>query len=103
MNASSTNTVILQGNLGGDPVEKAGGCVEMRLCTTYGRGVQERTEWHTIKVFGTLGSQCAKFLMRGRRIGVIGRLTYFVTDPTKTLDGTKSTYAEVVADQVDFL
>lgn len=103
MNATSNNTIVLVGHLGGDPAPKAGGCVEMRLCTTRGRKDAQIREWHTIKAFGELGSLCAKFLKKGRQIGVVGRLQYFETDPTKTQDGTKSVYAEIVADQIDFL
>ena len=103
MNLSTNNLVILRGNLGQDPDIKSGGCVELRLCTTQGRGDKEVREWHTIKAFGQLGDLCAKFLKKGRGVGIVGRLTYFETEPEKTVDGSKRKYAEIVADQVDFL
>lgn len=103
MNSTTNNTVILVGNLGNDPIEKGGGAVELRMCTERGRGISAKQEWHTVKAFGELGQNCLRFLKKGRKVGVIGRLTYFVTDATKTEDNKSRAIAEVVADQVDFL
>lgn len=102
-NASTNNLVMLRGNLGQDPEQKSGGCVELRLCTTRGRGDKVEREWHTIKVFGRQAELTAKYKKKGHALGVVGRLTYFVTDASRTKDGQSKVYAEIIADVVDFL
>jgi single-stranded DNA-binding protein len=101
-NATTDNLVVLRGNLGQDPQQRAGGCVELRLCTQRGRGERLVREWHTIKVFGKQAELVMKWKKKGHALGVIGRLTYFVTDATRTKDGQSKVYAEIVADVIDF-
>lgn len=102
-NSNTSNLVLLRGNLGQDPQIKSGGCVELRLCTQRGRGDRAVREWHTVKVFGKQAELVAKYKKKGHALGVVGRLTYFTTDATRTKDGQSHTYAEIVADVIDFL
>lgn len=107
--AGSVNKVILVGNLGANPELKylpSGQPVcEFRIATseTYrdrNEQTQERTEWHRIVVWGKTGENCAKFLTKGQKVYIDGRLQ------TRTWDdkeGKKQYMTEVVANQVVFL
>lgn len=78
------NKVMLLGNLGADPELRmtAGGqaLLKLRLATTEsyvaaGDNVrQERTEWHSVTLWGKRGEALAKFLKKGDRIFVEGGL-----------------------------
>ena len=77
------NKVTLVGNLGADPETRdtrAGDpVVNMRIATseswTDKQGErQERTEWHTVTVFGKLAGVCAKYLRKGSRVYIEGSL-----------------------------
>lgn len=77
------NKVTLVGNLGADPETRAtrtgDPVVSMRVATSEnwtdkGGERQERTEWHTVTVFGKLASVCEKYLRRGSRIYIEGSL-----------------------------
>ena len=77
------NKVTLVGNLGADPETRdtrAGDpVVNMRIATseswTDKQGErQERTEWHTVTVFGKLAGVCAKYLRKGSRVYIEGGL-----------------------------
>jgi single-strand DNA-binding protein len=76
------NKVLLLGNLGADPELKifSGSCVlKLRLATTesyYDKNDarQERTEWHSVAVWGKRGEALSKFLKKGDRIFVEGSI-----------------------------
>jgi single-strand DNA-binding protein len=77
------NKVILLGNLGGDPELRytaAGVAVlSMRLATNErfvdkNREVQERTEWHTVVVWGNRAEALARLLVKGQGLLVEGGL-----------------------------
>lgn len=76
------NRVTLLGNLGADPELRettAGGVLKLRLATseTYldkERKRQERTEWHSVVVWGNRAVALAKILGKGSRILVEGSL-----------------------------
>jgi single-strand DNA-binding protein len=53
-----------------------------------------------VTAFGSLADNCAKYLAKGRRVAVAGRLEY--SEWTDT-DGGKHSKHEVIADRVDFL
>jgi len=81
--AEGLNRVLLLGNLGADPelrVTPGGQAVlKLRLATTESyldrsNTRQERTEWHRITVWGKRGEALAKFLTKGDRIFVEGRI-----------------------------
>lgn len=77
------NKVTLVGNLGADPETRAtrtgDPVVNMRVATSEnwtdkGGERQERTEWHTVTVFGKLAAVCEKYLRKGSRIYIEGSL-----------------------------
>lgn len=103
------NKVILVGNLGQDPELRytASGqpVCSMRIATRetwMGRDGQkgERTEWHTVVVWGKQGENVAKYLKKGRQVYVEGRLQ---TRSWEGQDGVKRYRTEVVANNVVFL
>ncbi len=81
--AEGLNKVLLLGNLGADPelrVTPGGQAVlKLRLATTESyldksNTRQERTEWHRITIWGKRGEALAKFLTKGDRIFIEGRI-----------------------------
>src|SRR5688572_7696607 len=81
--AEGLNKAILIGNLGQDPELKytQGGqaVLRLRLATNESflnkaRERQERTEWHTIVVWGNRAEALNKILAKGRQIYVEGRI-----------------------------
>jgi single-strand DNA-binding protein len=81
--AEGLNKVMLLGNLGADPELKVtqGGqsVLKLRLATTEtyldrNQTRQERTEWHSVTLWGKRGEALAKFLTKGERIFVEGSL-----------------------------
>jgi single-strand DNA-binding protein len=81
--AEGLNKVMLLGNLGADPELKMtqGGqaVLKLRLATTEtyldkNQTRQERTEWHSVTMWGKRGEALAKFLAKGERIFVEGSL-----------------------------
>ena len=81
--AEGLNKVMLLGNLGADPELKMtqGGqsVLKLRLATTEtyldkNQTRQEKTEWHSVTMWGTRGEALAKFLTKGERIFVEGSL-----------------------------
>ncbi len=81
--AEGLNKVMLIGNLGADPEIKytQGGqaILKVRLATTEryvskGGERQERTEWHSVVIWGNRAEALNKILQKGRTIYVEGRL-----------------------------
>ena len=81
--AEGLNRVMLLGNLGADPelrVTPGGQAIlKLRLATTEtyldkSNTRQERTEWHSITMWGKRGEALAKFLKKGERLFVDGSL-----------------------------
>jgi len=81
--ADGLNKVLLLGNLGADPelrVTPGGQAVlKLRLATTESyldrnNTRQERTEWHRITIWGKRGEALAKFLTKGDRLFIEGRI-----------------------------
>ncbi len=81
--AEGLNKVLLLGNLGADPelrVTPGGQAIlKLRLATTESyldksNTRQERTEWHRITIWGKRGEALAKFLSKGDRIFIEGRI-----------------------------
>lgn len=81
--AEGLNKVMLLGNLGADPELKMtqGGqaVLKLRLATTESyldrnNARQERTEWHSITVWGKRGEALSKILSKGSSIFVEGSL-----------------------------
>ena len=96
------NKVILVGNLGDDPIIRYGGdgkaIANLRVATseawtdkTSGKKV-ERTEWHRVSVFGKLAEICQKYLHKGSKVYLEGKLQTRSWDK----DGVQQYSAEVV-------
>jgi len=102
MDKGSLNKVILIGRLGGNPELKYIPQSEMAvarfsLATSESRkDKDDHTEWHKIVVWGKTAEYCEKYVTKGQRICVIGKLR--TRDWEK--DGVKHYITEVNADRV---
>lgn len=106
----SVNKVILLGNLGRDPDVKMtqGGqqVATFNIATSEsyqpkdGGQRQERTEWHTIVAWGKLAELAGRFLKKGRKVYVEGKLQ---TRSYDGKDGTKKYVTEVIAQGLTFV
>jgi single-strand DNA-binding protein len=99
------NKVMLLGNLGADPELRMtpGGqpILKLRLATseTYvdrNDVRQERTEWHSVTLWGKRGEALAKILTKGERVFVEGRLQ----TSSYEKDGEKRYRTEIVATNI---
>jgi single-strand DNA-binding protein len=104
--AEGLNRVMLLGNLGADPelrMTQGGQAVlKIRLATseTYvdkNRQRQERTEWHSVVIWGKRAEALAKILTKGSRIFVEGGLRTSTYDDR---DGNKRYRTEIVASNI---
>jgi single-strand DNA-binding protein len=100
------NKVMLLGNLGADPeLRMTGGgqaVLKLRLATseTYldrNKVKQERTEWHSVVVWGKRGEALGKILSKGSRIFVEGGLR---TSSYDDKEGKKRYRTEIVASNI---
>ena len=103
--ADGLNKVMLLGNLGADPelrVTPGGQAVlKLRLATSESyldknNTRQERTEWHSVTVWGKRGEALAKILSKGSSIFVEGRLS----TSSYEKEGAKHYRTEVVATNI---
>lgn len=103
------NKVILIGNLGQDPETRntQGGqtVCNLRVATTDKYKDREgawvdRTEWHTVTVWGKQAEACGQYLHKGKQVYVEGRLQ---TRKWQDKEGKDRYSTEVVADNVRFL
>ena len=101
------NTVMLLGNLGTDAQLRTtpGGqpVLSFRLATSESyldkeKNRQERTEWHSVTIWGRRGEALEKRLTKGSRVFVEGRLHTSSYDKA----GQKHFRTEVVADKLLF-
>lgn len=102
------NRAILIGNLGADPELRftQGGqpVLSMRLATTEkyqdkSGAKQERTDWHSLTLWGKRAEALSKILNKGDRIAVEGRIQY--RDWEK--DGVKRTSTDINVTDVELL
>ena len=102
MAAEGLNRVTLLGNLGAAPelrmTQSGQPILKLRLVTseTYldkDNVRQERTEWHSVTMFGKRGEALAKMLTSGDRICIEGRLS----TSSYEKDGEKRYRTEVIA------
>ena len=108
--AEGLNRVTLIGNLGQDPelryTQSNQGVLSLRIATTESyfdnntKERKERTEWHSIVIWGKRGEALNKILSKGSRICVEGRLQ---TRSWEGKDGGKRYTTEVVANNVILL
>ena len=106
---ASVNKAIILGNLGKDPeLRHTGGGTAVcnfpvatsKRYQDKGGEWQEKTEWHSIVVWGRQGENCAKYLAKGRTVYVEGRIK---TREWQDKEGGKRYSTEIVANTVQFL
>ena len=108
--ARGINKVILIGNLGADPevrfMPSGGAVANVRVATNetwkdrQSGEQQERTEWHRVVLFGQLGELAQKYLRKGSRIYIEGRLQ---TRKWQGQDGQDRYQTEIVANDMQML
>ena len=106
---ASVNKVILIGNLGRDPETRyttSGDAVtNLRIATTEtwkdkSGEKQEKTEWHTVVLFGRQAEIAGEYLKKGRPVYIEGRLqTRKYTDK----EGVEKYSTEIVGDRMQLL
>lgn len=105
----SVNKVILVGNLGRDAELKytPGGApvAKVSLATTEvwndkNGQRQEKTEWHSIDIWGKQAESLSEYLVKGKQVYVEGRLQ---TREWNDKDGNKRKTTEIRADRVVLL
>lgn len=104
----TVNKSILIGNLGADPeIRQANSGTSvgnLRIATSerVKRGEEwvEETEWHRVTVFGRTAENCAKFLSKGRKVYVEGRIQ---TRKWTDKEGQDRYTTEIIARDVRFL
>lgn len=106
---SSVNKVILIGHLGADPelryTQGGQAVASMRLATSESwtdrdGQKQERTEWHSITVWGKQAESCAQHLAKGRQVFIEGRLQ---SREYEDREGVTRKVWEIQADRVTFI
>ncbi len=107
--SQAINRIFLVGRLGADPelrrTQSGQAVMRCRLATTSqwrdkDGTVQERTDWHTVVLWGKRGEALARLLGKGERIGVEGRLR---SRQWQTPEGERRTSVEVEATDVVLL
>ena len=103
------NKAIIIGNLGGDPMVNHGpngfSVTKFNVATSerwrdkVSGELQERPEWHRVAVFGKLAEICEKYLSRGKKVCVEGRLQTSKYEK----DGITRYSTEIIASNVQFL
>jgi single-strand DNA-binding protein len=108
--ARGVNKVILVGNLGADPDTRSmpsGMTVtNIRIATSESwkdkssGAQQERTEWHSVALFGRLGEIAAEYLRKGSQVFVEGKLR---TRKWQDKTGNDRFTTEIIADNMQML
>ncbi len=101
---SSVNSVFIVGNLGKDPEVRQLGTgttvCSFSVATTYaGKNGAEKTSWHNVQAWEKTGENCAKYLKKGSKVCVEGRIDYSESEK----DGKKTYFTNIVANKVTFL
>ena len=104
------NKVMIIGNLGADPelrqTTSGTSVCEMRIATNeswfdkQSNERKDRVEWHRVIVWGASGENCAKYLSKGSKAYVEGRIQ---TREWQDQSGNKRYTTEIVANSVQFL
>ncbi len=108
--ARGVNKVILVGNLGKDPETRympSGSAVtNLRIATAeswkdkQSGEQQERTEWHSVAMFGRLAEIAAEYLRKGSQVYIEGKLR---TRKWQDKEGKDRYTTEIVADEMQML
>jgi single-strand DNA-binding protein len=109
MMSKSINKVILLGNLTRDPELRqtehnkavcAFGLATKRVWTTETGKKREEPEYHRLVAWETLAEFCSKYLRKGRKVYVEGRLH---TRSYTAKDGTEKAATEIVVEELVLL
>jgi len=108
--ARGLNKVLLVGNLGADPETRSmpsGMTVtNIRIATSESwkdkasGAQQERTEWHSVALFGRLGEIASEYLRKGSQVFVEGKLR---TRKWQDKQGNDRYTTEIIADNMQML
>jgi single-strand DNA-binding protein len=108
--ARGINKVILIGNLGADPESRSMpsgmNVTNLRIATSESwkdkqtGEMQERTEWHSVAMFGRLAEISAQYLRKGSLVYIEGRLR---TRTWQDKEGRDRYTTEIVADEMQML
>lgn len=111
MSKGTVNKVLLIGNLGADPevryMPSGNAVANLRIATTEGwkdpqtGQFQDRTEWHSVVLYGKLGETAGQYLRKGSKVFVEGRLQTRKWQDKNTGQDRYST--EVVANEMQML
>jgi single-strand DNA-binding protein len=97
------NEIVIVGRLGQDPelrhTQGGKAVCNLSVATSNKSGDNEYTEWHRVNVWDASAEACAKFLSKGKLVGVTGELRYREWEK----DGVKQRSAEITARRVQFL
>jgi len=106
----SINRVVISGNLTRDPELRAtsGGTsvLKMGVAVNDRRKNQQTGEWEDVPnfvdvtVFGARGEALARFLSKGAKVAIEGKLRW---SQWESKEGDKRSKLEVIADEVEFL
>lgn len=109
MSYSSINRVVLVGRLTSDPELRslpsgASVCGLRLACNTTRKGSEgdytEKPNFFNVSVFGVAGESVHRYMSRGRRVAIDGRLDW---REWETPEGAKRQAVEIVAESVQFL
>ena len=110
MAASNLNVVVITGNLTRDPelrsLPSGTSVCDLRVAVNTRRKNNASGDWEDkpnyfdVKVWGAQGENCARFLSKGRPVGVQGRLEW---REWETQDGQKRQAVDIIAESVQFL
>jgi len=94
------NLVVLQGNLGKDPLTKTVGDNLVSEFSVATKEYKDGTAWHNVKVWGKAAEICDKYLRKGSPVLLQGRISYRkYTDK----QGVEKYVTEIVADKIELI
>lgn len=106
----SVNKVILIGNVGKDPEIRyvdqkpvatfTFATTERAYTTASGISVPEKTEWHTLVMWGRNAEYAEKYIRKGAKLYVEGKIRYRVWEDKNVI---KRYATEIYVDTFDFL
>jgi single-strand DNA-binding protein len=106
---TNLNRVVMTGNLTRDPelrsLPSGTSVCSMRIaCNTRRKGQngewEDKPNYFDVTVWGAQGENCARFLSKGRPVGIDGRLEW---REWEAQDGSKRQSVQIVAESVQFL
>lgn len=104
--AGSINVVVLSGNLGADPefmISQNGNSIaKLNLAVSDYDSFKKSntTMWVKVTCFGSLAERCEKFLNKGSKVGVTGRLKM---GQYTNKEGQKVNTVDIIANDITFL